>query len=406
MSSIAVTKPLPRKSASEPPSYAELLGRASELVPVLEARANSAEELRRLPPDNEADLHAAGLYRMLQPKHRGGSEAPYRSLVEIGAILARGCASTAWNLTNLASHHWMLAMFPEDAQSRIWDENPDALIASSFVFPAAKVKRVPGGYSLSGRWPFSSGVDPSDWNMLAGIVRDEGAAPDHRVFLVHRSDYEILDTWHTVALKGTGSKDVVLEDVFVPEAMSVSAADLKGGPTPGASVNPSPLYQLPVFALFPAILSGVGLGNAEAAYDDYVARSSSRSASYSGAKLAELQSTQIRIGEVGAKLAASRRIMVGLCEESTRVAEAGRREDLRTKLAYRRDLAYATGLCTEAVDAVTSASGAAALYLSSPVQRRFRDAHGVAAHIAFSMDASASAYGRVALGLDTDNPTV
>lgn len=395
-----------RRPDSAAPDYRTLIGRAEELVPTLAARSAEAEELRRLPPDNEADLHAAGLYRMLQPAAVGGSECPYRSLITIGAILARGCASTAWNLTNLASHHWMLAMFPRAAQDRLWKENPDVLIASSFVFPAGRIRRAPGGYLLSGRWPFSSGVDPSEWNMLAAILREDGKAPDYLVLLVHRSQYEIIDTWHTMGLKGTGSRDVVLEDVFIPEEMAVSVENLKGGPTPGSEVHPAPLYRLPVFALFPAILSGVGLGNAEATYDGYVETTATRSASYSGARLAEMQSTHIRIGATGAKLAAARRTMLDVCDTATRNAEAGRVEDLATKLAYRRDLAYATSLCTEVVDGLATASGAAALYLSNPIQRRFRDAHGIAAHIAFSMDAATAAFGRVALGLETDNPTL
>jgi 3-hydroxy-9,10-secoandrosta-1,3,5(10)-triene-9,17-dione monooxygenase len=389
-----------------PPDHDELLRRALELVPAFAERAARTEEHRSLPPENEADLHASGLYRMLQPRRVGGSECDYTALVTLGAAVARGCASTAWNLTNLASHHWMLAMFPEAAQKRLWDENPDVLIASSFVFPAAKVKTAPGGYVLSGRWPFSSGVDPSDWNMLAGIVRDGDNGPDHRVFLVPRSDYAILDTWHTVVLRGTGSKDVVLEEVFVPEHMTVSVADLTGGPTPGSRLNPNPLYRLPVFALFPAILSGIGLGNAEAAYDAYVSRSASRSASYSGARLAELQSTHMKVGAAATRLALARRVMVGICDEAMALARVGVVPELAQKLATRRDLAYATNLCTEAVDIVVAASGAAAFYTSNPLQRQFRDAHGVAAHIAFNMDVATAAYGRVALGLPTDNDVV
>ncbi|KAA0969565.1 acyl-CoA dehydrogenase [Aureimonas fodinaquatilis] len=394
------------QGSSSPPDYKELQGRANELVPTLMERAAHVEELRQLSPENVADLHSTGLFRMLQPRAIGGSESPYQSLITIGAILARGCASTAWNLTNISSHHWMLAMFPEAAQNRIWDEDPDALIGSSFIFPAGKVKRAPGGYLLSGRWPFSSGVDVCEWNMLSGILREEGKAPDYRVFLVHRSAYEIIDTWHTTGLKGTGSKDVAIDEVFVPEEMTVSAADLKGGPTPGSHIHASPLYRIPVFALFPAILSGVGLGNAEAALDEYTDRSSTRSSSYTGLKLGELQSTHIRIGVSGARLAASRRTMLDICDTATYNAEKGSIEDIQTKLAYRRDLAYATTLCTDVVDEVVTASGGAALYLSNPLQRRFRDGHGVAAHIAFSLDAATAAFGRVAVGMDTDNFTV
>jgi 3-hydroxy-9,10-secoandrosta-1,3,5(10)-triene-9,17-dione monooxygenase len=344
---------------------------------------------------------------MLQPQALGGGELDFGALVDIGAILARGCASTAWNLTNLASHHWMLAMFPEEAQDRIWDEDRDALIASSFIFPAGKARPAPGGYLLSGRWSFSSGVDPSAWNMLAGVVEDSGGGPrDHRVFLLHRSEYEILDTWHAAGLKGTGSNDVACTDVFVPEGFTVSADDLKGGPTPGASRHPAPLYRLPVFGLFPLILSGIALGIAEAAQASYVGTIRERSSKYSGTKLAELQSTQIRIGNIGARIDIARDTMLAICAEAMAGARQGHIPDLATKMRYRRDTAFATRLCVQAVDMIAEGTGAQALYLANPLQRQFRDIHAVAAHIAFSMDAAASAYGSVALGIDTTHPTI
>ncbi|MBS7541874.1 acyl-CoA dehydrogenase family protein [Ancylobacter oerskovii] len=403
------TAPLASPRAMRSPveqRHDEMLQRAIDLASVLAGRAPRAEELRRLPPESERDLHESGLYRMLQPAALGGSELGYESLITIGAALAAGCASTAWNLTNLASHHWMLAMFPPAAQDRIWKEDPDALIASSFVFPAAKVAKAPGGYVVSGRWPFSSGVDVCSWNMLAGIVRAEGEAPDHRVFLIPRSDYRILDTWHVTGLKGTGSNDVVCEEVFVPEAMSVSVADLKGGATPGSERHPAPLYRLPVFALFPAILSGVGLGNGEGALTDYVGSTRKRSANYTGARLAELQSIQIHIGSAATRLSHARRMMLGICEEAMRDAERGHVPDTVTKFAYRRDLAHATGLAREAVDEINAGSGAQGLYLAGSQQRRFRDAHAITAHIAFSTDVANAAFGRLALGMESDNPVV
>ena len=298
-------------------------------------------------------------------------------------------------------------MFPEEAQDRIWGEDLDALIASSFIFPAGKAHRVQGGYRLSGRWAFSSGVDPSAWNMLAGMVEPaEGGAADHRVFLLHRSQYEIIDTWRAAGLKGTGSNDVSCTDAFVPEAMTVSANDLKGGPMPGASHHPSALYRLPVFALFPLILSGIALGIAEAAQDGYAGSIRKRASRYSGAKLSELQSTQIRIGNAGARIDIARATMLAICSEAMADARQGRVPDFKTKMRYRRDTAYATNLCVEAVDMIVAGTGAQALYLENPLQRQFRDIHAVAAHIAFSMDAAASAYGRAALGIDATHPTI
>jgi len=401
----AITSPRINRSAAEQ-RHDELLQRATDLASVFAGRAPRAEELRRLPPENERELHESGLYRMLQPRAIGGAELGYECLITIGAALAAGCASTAWNLTNLASHHWMLALFPPAAQDRVWNEDRNALIASSFVFPAAKVKKAPGGYVLSGRWPFSSGVDVCTWNMLAGIVREEGSAPDHRVFLVPRSDYRIIDTWHVTGLKGTGSNDVLCEEVFVPQEMTVSAADLKGGDTPGTERHPSPLYRLPVFALFPAILSGVGLGNGEGALTEYVASTVKRAANYTGARLAELQSIQIHIGSAATRLSHSRRMMLAICEEAMRDAERGHVPDVVTKFAYRRDLAFATDLATQAVDEINAGSGAQALYLAGTQQRRFRDAHAISAHIAFSTDVANAAFGRLALGMDADNAVV
>ncbi|HVZ32789.1 MAG TPA: acyl-CoA dehydrogenase family protein, partial [Polyangiaceae bacterium] len=146
-------------AATLPPSLEGLKDRARALVPTLRARATETDLLRRIPDETIAELHASGIFRMLQPKRVGGSELPYRSLVEIGAILAEGCGSTSWVATNLASHHWMLAMWPKEAQDEVWGASPDDLIGSALVFPSGKAVAVDGGYRLSGRWPFSSGVD-------------------------------------------------------------------------------------------------------------------------------------------------------------------------------------------------------------------------------------------------------
>lgn len=387
--------------------YEDMRERALSLVEPFAARAEEAERLRRLPPDNIQALHDTGLFRMLQPESVGGAELDYSCLVDMGAIIARGCASTAWTMTNLASHHWMLALFPAETQERIWGEDRDAMIASAFIFPAGRAWRVDGGYRLSGKWAFSSGADPSQWNLVGGVVAPEdGGAQHSRVFLLCRSQYEILDTWHATGLKGTGSNDIVCEDIFVPEAMTVAADDLKGGSTPGSERNPSALYRLPVFALFPLILSGIGLGLAEVAYGTYLGSIRERASKFTGAKLAELQSTQIRIGTAESRIDVARRVMLGICEDAMADARAGRIPDLEKRMRYRRDTCFATNMCVEVVDMINLGFGAEALYTGRPLQRYFRDAHAVASHIAFNMDVAASAHGRVALGLDTVHPTV
>jgi 3-hydroxy-9,10-secoandrosta-1,3,5(10)-triene-9,17-dione monooxygenase len=389
-------------------NYEAMLDRARTLVPLLKERAAMTEGMRRLPPETERDLHETGLFRILQPKRVGGSEFDYVALVDFPAELARGDPSVAWNLANLGSHHWLLGMFPPKAQDTLWGEDRDILIASSFVFPSGRASRAEGGYILSGRWPFSSGVEPSRWNMLAGIVEpaDETEAAEMRTFLVPSTSYRIIPTWDAMGLSGTGSHDVEIGEVFVPSHMTLGLPEISGGPTPGTAVNPNPLYQLPVFALFPFVLSGAALGNAQGFLEDYVASMRSRLAVYNKTKVGDLQSTQIKIAAAAARIDAARRITRSSCIEAMDDARRGRSPDLETRARYRRDGAFAVNLCTEAVSFLFNASGASALFRSAPFEKRFRDAHAINAHIAFSFDAAASNFGRVALGLPSENPTI
>jgi len=363
--------------------------------------------LRRLPPETERELHDAGLFRIVQPKRVGGIELDYVALVDSAEVIGLADASVAWTLANLASHHWMLAMFDKRAQDLIWSRDPNVLIASSFIFPAGRARKAEGGYVLSGSWPFSSGVDACQWNMLASVVAsdDEADGIEYRIFLLPRSDYEIKDTWNSAGLRGTGSNDVEVRDVFVASPMTLAVSDLGGGPTPGSAANPNPLYTLPVFSLFPYVLSGVALGNAQACLDDFVEVATHR-ASTQRAKLGDLQSTQIKIAEASAKIDAARLIMRSNCIEAMAQARRGGLADIAAKTRYRRDGAYAVNLCTEAVSLLFAASGARGLSAAAALQRQFRDAHAINSHLAFNFDAAGTNYGRVALGLPSENLTL
>lgn len=377
--------------------------RAEALLPKLRERAARCEELRRLPDETLRDFHEAKLFRIHQPKRVGGAELEFAAVVTYGALLARACASTAWNWVNFAAHHMMLGMFPREAQDEIWGASRDVLIASSFVFPAGSARKVKGGYVLSGRWPFSSGVDPSEWNMLAGLARlDDNLPPEQRIFLLKRSQYKVIDTWFAGGLRGTGSKDVEASEQFVPEHMTLAVADTKGGPTPGSAVNPGPLYQLPVFALFPYMLSGVALGIAEGLIEDY----KPGAGRMTGARVAEIQSTQIRLGEATAYARASRLVQLSNCEEAERLIASGRVPEGKVKARYRLEGAYAVDWAVRAVDLMFGLYGAGGLYESGHVPRAFRDAHAVKQHFSFNTDIAGTTYGRVALGLASDNPTL
>jgi 3-hydroxy-9,10-secoandrosta-1,3,5(10)-triene-9,17-dione monooxygenase len=387
------------------PRFAELRARAEALVPVLRERAPRAEELRRLPDETIADLHKSGLFRILQPARVGGSELPYRALCELTAVIAEGCGSTAWVLANLAAHHWLLGMWPPRAQDEIWGQSPDNLISSALIFPRGRAQRVPGGYRLNGSWPFSSGIDCSSWSMIGAFCVDEEiGTSEPRMFLLPASDCRIIDTWQVIGLAGTGSKDVEVSDVFVPQHRTIAAEEITGGPTPGSAVNPAPLYRLPAISLFAFAIAGVSLGIARGVVRDYTATTRTRRSEYSGKNLADFSTVQVRLGEASALVDAAEAIMLRDCDEATRITEAGVVPSLEQKARYRRDGAYAATLCTHAVDLLFTAAGGGAVYQRNPIQRAFRDVHAANAHYVLSWNVNAAVYGRVALGLPPDAP--
>jgi len=302
-------------------------------------------------------------------------------------------------------------MWPKEAQDEVWgrnNETSDALICASVIFPAGKAKRVDGGHLLSGYWPFCSGIDPSDWNMLAGTVEPDSDHPDpeYRIFLVRKSDHELIDTWYTSGLQGTGSKDAKTEDLFVPEYRSVPADGVKGGPTPGSAINPGALYQVPVIAPFPYILSGTPLGIAQGMIETYTGGIRDKVTSYSSLRVADLQNIQIKVAEAMAATDAGELMMRADCAEAMAIAETGAAPDLLTKAKFRRNGAYSTNLCVEAADRIFQISGGGGIYNRNPVARAWRDAHAARAHIAFSMDVAGTTFGRLVFGLETDNPVL
>lgn len=387
--------------------YEEALARARALVPSLRERAAAAEAARDLLPQTTADLHRAGLFRFVQPRRYGGMELDFVSLVDIPAEIARGCASTGWNVGNLGIHHWMLALYDERAQDEVWGANPDALIASGIAFPQGRARRVDGGFEVSGHWNFSSGVTPSEWNMLAVLVRDGERVVDHRICLLHRSEYEVIDDWQVMGMRATGSKSVRTTNVFVPEYRALCMYQCRGGSDfPGARVNPAPLYRVPIGTLSSHTLLGAAIGNAQAALELTCEAVKARSTSYTGAGMRDFQTVQLRVGAAGARIEAARLMARNDCITAQAWAERGYIPTIEEKLAIKRNAAYATTLCTEAVDLLHSMAGANGIYDSYPIQRIFRDAHSLAAHYGFAFDAHGSAWGLVALGGAFSSPTL
>ena len=388
-------------------SYDTALERARRLVPALRQRAAAAEAARVLPAETFADLHESGLLRTLQPRRWGGMEFDFQAYVDFPLEIARGCASTAWNFANLQIHHWMLALYDERAQEEVWGRNPDALIASGIAFPQGRGTKAEGGFRVSGRWNFSSCVNVAEWNMLAATIRDGERVVDHRMCLLHKSEYRVIDDWQVLGMRATGSMTVEAKDVLVPEHRALCMYDTRGGATfPGAKTNPGLVYQVSANPLLGHGIGACAVGNAQAALELTLDGVKERSTSYTGSRMRDFQAVQIRVAAAASRIDAARLVLRHDALEGQDYASRRAIPDTLTKLRCKRNLAYAVNLCTEAVDILHAMGGANAIYDRYPLERIFRDAHALARHFSFGFDAQGSAWGLAALGGEVNNPTL
>jgi 3-hydroxy-9,10-secoandrosta-1,3,5(10)-triene-9,17-dione monooxygenase len=383
--------------------YEEAMRRAREIVPVLLERAQKCEDARVLLPENEKLLHETGLFRFHQPKRFGGMELPFVAVVDIVSELARGCPSTAWNVGNLGCHHWILGYYEPETQHELWDQNPDVLIASSIALAAGRGRKAKDGFVVSGRWPFSSGVDNSDWNMLAVTIYDEEKAVDWRLCLVPKSDYKVIDTWYAMGMIGTGSKDIEVKEVFVPERRALALARCRGGlEHPGARFNSGPLFRVPIVASAGHPLSATALGTAEGAFEHVLQTFKTRVGTYTGAKVSDFQAVQVKLARARGLIDSARYLM----RESALVFQHKENLALEEKLRLRAQNALAVAQAREAVETLWSFYGANAIYTRDPLQRYLRDVQAASQHFSFNFDIAGSAYGTVALGGKYANPTM
>lgn len=397
---------MPKDAETRWPPRDDMIARAQALFPAIRGRSAAAEEARRVPDETIRELHETGLWRINQPARVGGGEYDYYLLCEISYELSRACASTGWVFLNLAVHHWMLAMWPPEGQNAVWDEDPDALIASSVIFPAGKAEKVEGGYRLSGHWPFCSGIDHSQWIMLGGMVANgsENGAAEPRIFLVRTADLDIIDNWEVMGLAATGSKDSECTDLFVPDYMTLWAGATRGDLTPGSGVNPAPVFRESVGGLFPHLIATVLLGMARGMLDMCVDSMRERSARQTGRKIAELVPVQMKIAEVGVMIDAGRAMLKANFDESRGLAEAGIVPSVETKLRWRRDGSWAAHQAADAAQALHRVMGASGIFASGQLQRHMRDLTAGATHAHVSWEINGTGWGRVALGNETDNP--
>jgi len=375
-----------------------LIERAIELGPTLRARAQGGAAARRLPAETIADFHEAGFFRVLQPRRFGGLECSPQVLFDLQMAIGAVCPSSAWVLGVVAVHSWQLALFDERAQQDVWGEDTGVLISSSYM-PVGRVERVEGGFRLSGRWGYSSGSEYCDWAFLGAFIPVESGPPDMRTFLVPKTDYHIEDTWHVSGLKATGSHDVVVDDVFVPEYRTHKLIDGYRCKNPGNEQNRGPVYRLPFGQVFVRSVSTTIIGICQGMLDAYTQTIRDRISRASGKKAIEDPIAQKVCSETAATIDECRLVLRRNFQEMMAAAEAGDAISIEDRIRYRYDSSRTVERCLAQVDAMFTAAAGSAIRLDSPLNGYFQDAHAARAHHANNPAGPAANFGRSQMGL-------
>ena len=389
--------PLFADDGALPDEERAMLDCARALVPLLADRAPAAAAARQLPAETIADYHAAGILRILQPRRFGGQQRRFSLFSRIVEELTYGCASSAWVYAVLAEHQWIIAQYPEQAQIDVWGDDPEA-VASSSLAPRAAARRITGDWRLSGRYSFSSGCDYAQWAILGAFLGEMGDPRHIAYLLVPLAEVEIVDDWRVLGLAGTGSKSLVLHDVFIPEHRCVMVSDLFAGTPPGALVHPDyPVLRAPRGFLVSYSLPPVAIALGRRALDIACAALAGR-VSHGVTKVAESEVAQMAIGEAAAAIDVATVLLHTGRESSTAAVSSGRRITGAEALRARRDMTFAQHQVGWALERLCELSGARWLYDTDPLQEIRRDVMTILTHHAASRQAAMVPYGRMLLG--------
>lgn len=380
----------------------ELLERAAALVPVLRARGQEAEQLRRLPDTTFRAFQEAGFFKILHPKKYNGYELPPSVFMEVLMEIGRGCGSAAWVLGIVGVHNWQLPLFDPRAAEDVWKDDENVLISSSYA-PTGKAEPVAGGYRVKGRWSFSTGCDLCQWVFLGAVTENNGSK-DLLTFLIPRPDYRIDDNWHVSGLSGSGSKDIVVEDAFVPAYRTHSMVGAFRLQNPGAEVFPGTLYKYPFGQVFANALAGPPIGVATGMIEEFCTQTKTRNNALGivagGGEYVQDPSIQLRVSEADSMVRGARLRLLDNFRQMAEHIHGGTPLPIGLRAQARWDAAYTSVVAMRAVDMIMEAAGGRALQTSNYLQRAFRDAHAMRAHGANTPEPPGKNFGGIRLGLE------
>lgn len=375
---------------------------ARSILPLLAETTAASEKQRRLDNAAAMALRESGLARTLTPKQFGGFELSPSAHIWTCAELAHSCSAASWVLMVCVAHDYIIGRFPEECQKEVYEGDADNLLAGALA-PQGTIERTADGWRLNGRWQFGSGSDHSPWFILGVRVKNpeaDGYLNYH--VMVPRADIEVDDTWFTLGMRGTGSKDLVATDVLVPDHRAVPTYPTFVGQVTHAD---SPLYRLPVYAGLSAMLSGSVLGMAERGLKHFIERTSKRTTAH-GVSKADNANMQQRVAESSAEIAAARRLLEDICDRfDAAMAADGGVMSAADRVQFRWDAAYIVELSRRAIDRLFAASGAHGVYEGSEVFRAYRDINTACHHAVIDFDTVSGLRGQIALSGDIgENP--
>jgi len=380
-----------------------VLDAVRDLLPTFRDRADEAERLRVVPEASIKELEETGFFRLLQPKRWDGFEADPIDFYTAVRDIASACGSTGWVSSVVGVHPWQVALFADEAQQAVWGSDTSTRLSSSYA-PTGKAVQAQGGFQLSGKWSFSSGCDHCKWVLLGGLVINaENQVVDFRTFMVPRENYQIIDVWDMVGLSGTGSNDIVVDDVFIPEAFTLSMGDTGRCFGPGQEQNTSELYKLPFHSIFTNTITTPIIGMALGAYNEHVEMQQKRTrAAYIGEKASLDPFAAVRIARASSEIDAAWALLVNNIREEQDFVSKGEKIPISTRLKVRRDQVLGSQRAIDAIDSLFEASGGRALANGTYLQRAWRDAHAGRVHAANDPERALQMYGAHEFGHKID----
>jgi 3-hydroxy-9,10-secoandrosta-1,3,5(10)-triene-9,17-dione monooxygenase len=374
------------------------MARAREMIPTLAKRSLEQRRKRCILPETIAEMQAAGFFRVLQPKRWGGYEMELGTFYGIEIALGEGDMSAGWTYGVLGVVSWVLALFDDRAAQEVWGRDTSVLVCSS-TMPAGEATAVNGGFRLRGHWRYASGCEHCDWALLGGMVAAENAPPDWRFFLVPRREYGTVDAWQVAGLQGTGSIDVILDDVFVPAYRTQRLQDnflLKGA---GQTLNSSSLYRLPFGQIFVRGVSTAGLGALQAMLTALLDYGRSR-VTRAGGRSAENPFVQLLCAETAAAIDEMRATLHRNFQTLHDYAHRSETPPLELRLQYKFQSSTVIERSTRLAARIFKATGAAGLSDELPFGAILADLMAARQHISNQYEHYGSNWGAAMLGLE------